>query len=45
VKLVELGRRGRECLKDEINELETNSKHKNIRGLYRRIHGFEKGCF
>jgi hypothetical protein len=25
----------RECLKDKINELATNSKNKNIRDLYR----------
>jgi hypothetical protein len=27
----------RECLKDNINELATNSKDKNIRDLYRGI--------
>jgi hypothetical protein len=30
-------------LKDKINELETNSKHKNIRDLYRGITEFKKG--
>jgi hypothetical protein len=27
----------RNCVKDNINELGTNSKNKNIRDLYRRI--------
>jgi hypothetical protein len=27
----------RECIKDKINELVTNSKNKNIRDLYRGI--------
>jgi hypothetical protein len=30
-------------LKGKINELETNSKSKNIRDLYRGINGFKKG--
>jgi hypothetical protein len=30
----------KEYLKDEINELATNSKNKNIRDLYRGINGF-----
>jgi hypothetical protein len=30
-------------LKDRINELESNSKNKNIRGLYRGINEFKKG--
>jgi hypothetical protein len=30
----------RDCLKDKINELATNSKNKNIRGLYRGISEF-----
>jgi hypothetical protein len=30
-------------LKTKIEELETNSKIKNIRNLYRDINGFEKG--
>jgi prefoldin subunit 5 len=30
-------------LKDKINELETKSKNKDIRGLYRGINEFEKG--
>jgi hypothetical protein len=33
----------REYLKDKINELESNSKNKNIRDLYRRINEFKKG--
>jgi hypothetical protein len=33
----------REQLKDKINELETNSKNKNIRDLYRCINEFKKG--
>jgi hypothetical protein len=32
-----------EYLKDIINELESNSKNKNIRGLYRGINVFKKG--
>jgi hypothetical protein len=30
-------------LKNKINELETNSKNKNIRDLYRGINEFKKG--
>jgi hypothetical protein len=33
----------REYLKDEINELATNSKNKNIRYLYRGINEFKRG--
>jgi hypothetical protein len=33
----------REYLKVKINELEPNSKNKNIRDLYRDINGFKKG--
>jgi hypothetical protein len=33
----------REYLKGKINELETNNKNKNIRGLYRGINEFKKG--
>jgi hypothetical protein len=33
----------REYLKDKINELESNSKHKNIRDLYREINELKKG--
>jgi hypothetical protein len=33
----------REYLKDQINKLETNSKNKNIRDLYRGINEFKKG--
>jgi len=32
----------KEYLKDKINELETNSKIKNIRDLYRGISHFKK---
>jgi hypothetical protein len=34
----------KEYLKGKINELETNSKTKNIRDLYRGINEFKKGC-
>jgi hypothetical protein len=33
----------REYLKDKINELESNSKNKNMRDLYRGINEFKKG--
>jgi hypothetical protein len=33
----------REYLKNKINELETDSKNKNIRDLYRGINEFKKG--
>jgi hypothetical protein len=33
----------REYLKNKINELETNSKNRNIRDLYRGINEFKKG--
>jgi hypothetical protein len=33
----------REYLKDKINELETNSKNKNIRDLYGGVNEFKKG--
>jgi hypothetical protein len=33
----------RKCLKDKINEIELNSKNKNIRDLYRGITEFKKG--
>jgi hypothetical protein len=33
----------REDMKGKINELETNNKNKNIRGLYRGINEFKKG--
>jgi hypothetical protein len=32
-----------ECLRDKINKLESNSKNKNIRDLYRGINEFKKG--
>jgi hypothetical protein len=33
----------REYLKDKINEIESDSKNKNIRDLYRSINEFKKG--
>jgi hypothetical protein len=33
----------REYLKDKINEVESNSKNKNVRDLYRGINEFKKG--
>jgi hypothetical protein len=30
-------------LKEEINELEANSEHKDMRGLYRDVNEFKKG--
>jgi hypothetical protein len=33
----------KEYLKDKINELEMNSKNKNIKDLYRGINGFKRG--
>jgi hypothetical protein len=33
----------RQKMKNKINELETNSKNKNIRDLYRGINEFKKG--
>jgi len=36
-------RKNRDYLKDKINEVDTNSKNKNIRGLYRGISDFTKG--
>jgi hypothetical protein len=33
----------REYLKDKINKVESNSKNKNIRELYRDINEFKKG--
>jgi hypothetical protein len=33
----------REYLKDKINELETNSKNKDIKDLYRGINEFKRG--
>jgi hypothetical protein len=32
-----------EYMKSKINELETNNRYKNIRGLYREINEFKKG--
>jgi hypothetical protein len=37
------GNKKREYLKDKINELESNSKNKNIRDLYRGLNDFKKG--
>jgi hypothetical protein len=34
----------RKHLKDRIKELQTISKNKNIRDLYRGINEFKKGC-
>jgi len=34
----------KEYLKAKIDELETNSKLKNIRKLHRGINDFKKGC-
>ena len=43
MKLVDIsGEKKREHLKAKINELETNSKNKNVRELYRRISDFKK---
>jgi hypothetical protein len=39
-----LRNKNKEYLKDKINELETNSKNKNIRDLYRGIKAFKRGC-
>jgi hypothetical protein len=33
----------REYLKDKINELAMNSKHKKIRNLYKEINEFKRG--
>jgi predicted nuclease of restriction endonuclease-like RecB superfamily len=37
VKPADISGKKRETLKEKINELETNSKNKNIRDLYRGI--------
>jgi len=37
------GKKKKAYLKAKIEELETNSKIKNIRDLYRDINGFKKG--
>jgi hypothetical protein len=37
------GKKKREYLKDKMNELATNSKNKNIRGLYSEINEFKRG--
>jgi hypothetical protein len=34
----------REYLDYRINQLESKSKNKNVRDLYRGIHEFKKGC-
>jgi hypothetical protein len=36
-------RNGRECLKDEVNELETSSENSNIQELFRGINEFKEG--
>jgi hypothetical protein len=41
--MLKIIRSKREYLKDQINELATNSKNKNIRDLYRGINGFKRG--
>jgi hypothetical protein len=41
VKLVELSRPNREYLENKINELETSSKTKNIRDLFRSTNEFK----
>ena len=33
----------KECQKTRTDELETNSKNRNVRGLYRDISDFKKG--
>jgi len=43
VKLVDFRNKKKEYLKAEIDELETNSKFKNIRDLYRGISDSKKG--
>jgi len=44
VKLVDIsGTKKKEYLKAKIEELENNSKKKNIRDLYRGINDFKKG--
>jgi hypothetical protein len=40
-----LSNREREYLKDKTNELTTDSKNKNIRGLYRGINEFKRGGY
>jgi len=44
VKLADISEKKKEYLKDKIDELETNSKMKNIRDLYRGINDFNKCC-
>jgi hypothetical protein len=43
-KSADISREKREYMKDEMNELATNSKNKNIRGLYRGINEYKKAC-
>jgi hypothetical protein len=44
VKLVDIsGTKRKEYLKAKVNELETNSKNKNIRDLFRGISDFKRG--
>jgi hypothetical protein len=43
MKLADISEK-KEYLKDKLDELETNSKMKNIRDLYRGISDFKKCC-
>jgi hypothetical protein len=43
VKPAELRGKKSEYLKDKVGEVDTNSKNKNIRNLYKGINEFEKG--
>ena len=40
MKLLDISGKNRDYLKAKINELNINSKNKNIRGLYRGINDF-----
>jgi hypothetical protein len=42
VKPADVSGSKRESLKDKINKLATNSKYKNIRGLYKGINKFKR---
>jgi hypothetical protein len=44
VKLMEISLTKREHLKANTNELEINSKNRNVRELYRGISDFKSGC-
>jgi hypothetical protein len=43
MKTADIWNKKREYLKEKSNELETNSKNKNIRDLCRGINGFKGG--